>query len=318
MKKPKLLVSLIVEENTYQQDQAAAAREAGQRLGLDIQILYAENDSITQSQQLLDAIQSSSPDARPDAIVCHPVGTTLMQVARAAAARGIGWALLNREDDYIEDLRTDNKAPALSIAVNQEEIGRIQAHQMSALLPEGGVALYIVGPSSNPSFARRTAGMESVKPKNIQIITLRGKFTEQSGFDTVKSWLRLSTARTSMVALVAGQNDNMAMGARRAFAENFNGPELERWANLPYIGCDAGRTTGQEWVREGLLTASVALPPTAGVAVEMLARALETKTQPPNRKQLHSVSYPEIEKLVSPIKLLSEMSAGKNERLSHR
>jgi len=312
MKKLKILVSLMVEENSYQQDQAASATEAGQQLGLDVQILYASNDAITQSQQLLNVIQASSSDSRPDAIVCQPVGTTHMQVARAAAARGIGWALINREDDYIDDLRIENKAPAFSLTVNQEEIGRTQARQMATLLPDGGLVLYIVGPSSNPVFARRTAGMESAKPGNIQILTLRAKLTEQSGFDAVKSWLCLSTARTSMVALVAGQNDNMTMGARRAFAEGLKGAELDRWSSLPYIGCDAGNTTGKEWVRKGLLTASIVLPPTAGVAVEMLAQALATKAQPPNGRQLVSVSYPEMVRLVPAVKP-SEMGTGKSD-----
>ncbi len=98
------LISLIMEENAYQQDQAAAASEAARRLGVQVQILYADNDAITQSQQLLNVIQSSSADSRPDAIVCHPVGTTLKQVAREAMARGIAWALLNREDDYLAEL----------------------------------------------------------------------------------------------------------------------------------------------------------------------------------------------------------------------
>ncbi len=83
------LISLIMEENAYQQDQAAAASEAARRLGAQVRILYADNDAITQSQQLLNVIQSSSADSRPDAIVCHPVGTTLKQVAREAMARGM-------------------------------------------------------------------------------------------------------------------------------------------------------------------------------------------------------------------------------------
>jgi len=83
------LISLIMAENAYQQDQAAAASEAARRLGVHVQILYADNDAITQSQQLLNVIHSSSADSRPDAIVCHPVGTTLKQVAREAMARGM-------------------------------------------------------------------------------------------------------------------------------------------------------------------------------------------------------------------------------------
>ena len=67
MKKLNFLVSLTTNDNDYQIEQAAAAEEAARRLGADIQIVYADNDAITQSQQLLKIIQS--PGARPDAIV---------------------------------------------------------------------------------------------------------------------------------------------------------------------------------------------------------------------------------------------------------
>ena len=92
MKKLKFLVSLTTNDNDYQIEQAAAAEEAARRLGVDIQIIYAENDSITQSQQILNVIQSRS-DAHPDGIIFEPVGgTALPQVARAAVApASAGW-----------------------------------------------------------------------------------------------------------------------------------------------------------------------------------------------------------------------------------
>ncbi len=229
------LISLIMEENAYQQDQAAAASEAARRLGAQVQILYADNDAITQSQQLLNVIQSSSADSRPDAIVCHPVGTTLKQVAREAMARGTGWALLNREDDYLTELRNADM-PTFCVTVDQEEVGRIQGRQFGVLLPRGGLVLYILGPSMNPVFKQRAAGMESTKPSNIQVTTLRGNLTEQSGHDAVTAWLQLKTSRTTPVSLVAGQNDNMAIGARKAFEEILSGEERERWSTLPYTG----------------------------------------------------------------------------------
>ena len=40
-------------------EQAAAAQEAANRLGVELEIIYAENDAILQSQQLLKIIQSN-------------------------------------------------------------------------------------------------------------------------------------------------------------------------------------------------------------------------------------------------------------------
>src|SRR5579859_539096 len=98
MKKLKFLISLLMEENPYQRMQAIAGREVARSLGVDLQILFAKNDALIQSEQLLNAIHSSK-HSELDGIVCAPVRTTrtaLMQVARSAAAAGIGWAVLNR------------------------------------------------------------------------------------------------------------------------------------------------------------------------------------------------------------------------------
>ena len=89
MKKNRFLLSLTTRDNDYQIEQAVSAEDSARRLGVELQIIYADNDAITQSQQLLKIIQSSSPDSRPDAIVFEPAGSTgLPQVARAAVSAG--------------------------------------------------------------------------------------------------------------------------------------------------------------------------------------------------------------------------------------
>src|SRR3954451_12354996 len=127
-------------------EQATAAEEAAQRFGAELQILDAENDAIVQSQQLLKIIQSNT-EPRPDGIIFEPVGGTAMpQVARAAAAAGIGWVILNREVDYLVDLRRNFKVPLFTLTSDHEEIGRIQGRQIAALLPQAGSVLLIQGP----------------------------------------------------------------------------------------------------------------------------------------------------------------------------
>ena len=297
MKRLHFVVSLMTDKNAYQKDQALAAQAAGGRLGSHVKILFADGDAVMQSEQLLKIIQSSTEETRPDGIVCQPVGTTLERVAREAASRGIGWALLNREGDYITELRNQHRVPAFIMALDQEEIGRIQGRQFGALLPRGGTVMYITGPSTNAVFKQRHSGMQAMKPANIQVITLRGNLTSQSAYDAVNSWLRLHTSRAAKVDLVAGQNDEMAMGARQAFEETLTGEVQERWLSLPYTGCDASSGAGADWIRHGHLTASVYLPATAGMAVETLARAIQGKTLPPPRHQIAPVSRPSLEAL---------------------
>lgn len=73
MKKLKFLLSLTNNDNDYQLEQATAADEAAKRLGVQLNIVSADNDAINQSQQLLQVIQSHS-DSHPDGIIFEPVG----------------------------------------------------------------------------------------------------------------------------------------------------------------------------------------------------------------------------------------------------
>src|SRR5271169_7084435 len=116
MKKLRFLVSLTTNDNDYQIEQAQSAEQMGRKLGAEIQIVYADNDAITQSTQILKAIQADE-NLRPAAIVFEPVGgTALPQVARAAAAAGIGWAVLNRDANYIPELRRSSSAPFFGVS----------------------------------------------------------------------------------------------------------------------------------------------------------------------------------------------------------
>src|SRR5262250_683077 len=185
MKRLRFIVSLTNNDNDYQIEQAKSAEEAARRLGVDTQIIYSGNDSVTQSTQLLNAVQAA-PQLRPDAIIFEPVGSTaLPQVARAAAAAKVGWVVLNREANYISDLRRQYTVPIFCVSNDHTEIGRIQGRQFAALLPRGGSVLYVQGPSDNAAAKDRTAGMQSVVPPNIQLVMLKGQWTEESAMKCV-------------------------------------------------------------------------------------------------------------------------------------
>jgi ribose transport system substrate-binding protein len=293
----RILVSLTTNDNDYQIEQAQSAELAAKESGATAEIIYADNDAINQSTQILRAIQGA-PEDRPNAIVFEPVGgTALPQVARAAAAAGIGWAVLNRDANYIEELRKTSNAPIFAISSDHVEIGRIQGRQFAALLPRGGTVLYIQGPSENSAAKERTLGMQEAKPANVQIIALRGQWTEESARRSVQSWLKLTTSQRATIDLVAAQDDAMAMGARKAFEEVPNEMERERWLKIPFTGCDGLPKTGQSWIRSGLLTASVFVPPNAGQAIGMIAQAIQSKKWPPERVLTVPNSIPPLEAL---------------------
>jgi ABC-type sugar transport system substrate-binding protein len=292
MAKIRILVSLTTNDNDYQIEQAQSAEQAASKLGVSAEIVYANNDAINQSTQILRAIQAS-PEDRPSAIVFEPVGgTALPQVARAAAAADIGWAVLNRDANYIEDLRKTATAAIFAISSDHVEIGRIQGRQFAALLPRGGTVLYIQGPSENSAAKDRTVGLQETKPANIQVIALRGQWTEESSLRAVRSWLKLTTSQKAAVDLIGAQDDSMAIGARKAFEELPNEADRERWLKLPFTGCDGLPKTGQAWVRSGLLAATIFVPPNAGQAVEMFVQAIQQKKGPPERVLTVPTSIP--------------------------
>jgi ribose transport system substrate-binding protein len=298
MKKLRLLVSLMTRENDYQLEQAASAQLAGASLGCDIQVIFADNDAITQGTQILKIVQAD-PAMRPHAIICEPVGgPCLPQVARAAVQAGIPWVLLNREADYLPELRRSApKLPIFSIGADQKEVGRIQGLQLAALVRNGGGILHIQGPSENIAAKDRTTGMQMTLPPTVPVVTLRGQWTEDSAQRSVESWLRLNTSQKMTISAVGAQNDAMAMGARKAFTGMDNLSDRDRWLRLPYVGCDGVPKTGQTWVRTGSLTATVVIPPTAGRALAIVHQALQTGVKPPERSFTTPESFPPIEQL---------------------
>lgn len=296
-KKLRFLVSLPTSDNDYQIEQAQSAEGSAGKCGVELKVIYADNDAITQSTQLLKAIQAEERD-RPNAIVFEPAGgTALPQVARAAAAAGIGWAVLNRDASYVSELRKSSSAPVFVVTSDHLEIGRIQGRQISALMPHGGGVLCIQGPAENSAARDRTAGMQETKPANAHLTLLRAQWTEQSAQKAVRSWLKLSTSRKAAIDLVAGQDDSMALGARKAFEELPDEAERERWLSLPFLGCDGLPKTGQAWMKSGLLTATIFIPANAGQAIEMLADALKQGKQPPERVLTVPVSIPTLDEL---------------------
>ena len=293
MKCQNVVVALTTKDNDYQAEQSASAVEAAFRLGVKIDVIYANNNAVDQCQQLLKIIQDRAQ--RPDAILVEPVGTPMHQVAKAAVAAGIGWGIMNREADYIPELRRGAAVPVFAVSPDQEEVGRIQGKQLAAIAPAGNI-LYIEGPSASSASTLRTKGILSTKPGRVEMKVLKGDWSQRAAHQAVKSWLSLSTSSQLEIKAVVCQNDAMAMGAREAFASL---PEAarERWMSIPYMGCDGVTKTGQEWVRSGKLRATVVIPPMAGLALEMLVKAVSSGSVPPERTLSAPQSFPTLAEL---------------------
>jgi len=283
-----VVVALTNRENDYQAEQSASAAEVAARMGVKLNVIYAENNAVDQCQQLIKIIQDK--DHRPDAILVEPVGTPMYQVAKAAVAAGIGWGILNREADYIPELRKAASVAVFAVSPDQEEVGRIQGKQVAAFTTEGNI-LYIEGPSTSSAASLRTQGMLATKPQKVEMKVLRGDWSERGAHQAIKSWLSLSTSSQLKIQAVVCQNDAMAMGAREAF-DSLPEAARQQWLNTPFMGCDGVTRTGQEWVRSGYLRTTVVIPPMAGLALEMLVKSASTGSLPAERTLCAPRSFP--------------------------
>jgi ribose transport system substrate-binding protein len=298
MGKPRFLLSLITRENDYQREQANAAEEVARSLGVELQIVYAENDAITQSQQLLEVIQSPKVGEFAAVIVEPAGGTSMTQVARAAIKANLAWVVLNREIDGIGELRRLGKVPVFSVSSDHEEIGKLQGRQVGALLPKGGLVLYLQGPSASQVAQRRAQGMADTKPHNISLKVLKcPNWTEAGGHSAVSSWLKVTVAQKERIDLVAGQNDLIAMGARKALKESVGSGAGLGFSGLRFIGIDGLPKTGQAWTRAGTLAATVIVPPNTSPALRMLVKATNEKWIPPEQTLVAPLSFPELNTL---------------------
>src|SRR5262249_62270122 len=115
MKQLSVVVSL-PGTNNYLEEQATAAQATATRLGMNLQIINARSNPVTQSQQLLEIVQSPA-DARPEAIIVEPTNATgLPRVAEAAGAPRKGGGISNARVDYTEHLPRAAQAPAAHVS----------------------------------------------------------------------------------------------------------------------------------------------------------------------------------------------------------
>lgn len=290
----KLVASFLTKDNEFQLLQADDAARAAARAGIEIEVVFADNNPVEQIQQLFRFVHAPA-EARPRAIVVETVsGEGLERVARNAVQAGIGWVLLNRNVAYLRELRSRfPQLPIATVTTDQVEIGRLQGRQFRTLLPAGGSVLYVQGPSDTSVARERLEGMqEVVAGADLRVAVVEGRWTEESGAKAIQGWLRLKTFETTPIDVVGCQNDAMAMGARRVLHAHAAQPPRP-WTKVPFTGVDGVPEVGQRLVQEGKLAATIVTPSNGGPAVDLVAAWLKTGAQPPAELVLHPVPFPE-------------------------
>jgi ABC-type sugar transport system substrate-binding protein len=285
---------LINTKSLFQGQQKAVAMNAAQKLDVVLDVAFAEGDPAKQQQQMFAYIRQSPP---PAAVIVEPVQDAGMRfVAQEALRKGIVWVLINRQAPWLAEVARELGGVGVCVAADQEGIGRLQGEQMRALLPGRGTVLYTTGPINSTSAQVRLEGMEAARGASISIVRLAGSWTEQSGREAVGAWIETTQGRV-LFDVIAAQNDDMAVGGRKAaaeMAERFGTPALK---DVPAIGVDGMIEYGMRLVDEKTLAATVVMPPTTGLAIEQVSAWVRSSTRPPPVTVVPVTSYPPVSEL---------------------
>ena len=282
-------------DNDYQQLLHDDCLATASKHALAVKVFYAEGDANRQVQQLREALREPAA-TRPMAVMVSPVReSTLMPTVDEAVRRRVGWIVLSQWSEYLSAQRGQFDAlPAFCVMPDPEEIGRVQALQFKALLPNGGELVYIRGPLGAFSAERRLAGMRKELPgSSLQPVIFTGDWSSEGGERAMGSWLRAFGASELPLCVIGAQNDRMAMGARKALLEAIrqNGSA----GRFAVTGCDGSPSYGQRLVGEGKLTATVVIPSVSGRAVIELASIVDGGPAPPLAITVSVSSYPNID-----------------------
>lgn len=296
----KLKFALSIPSDTmYVRAQTTAAQAAADRLGVDLEVINAGMDAVVQGQQLLDLVLSKT-SPRPAGILVEPVSAAgLPRVAEAAVAAGVGWVVSNAHVEYLDTLRRKSTVPVFQISQDHLEVGRIQGRQIGAILPGGGSVLYLRGPAMSWWAIKRLEGLETTKPRNVEVKPLKiiGSSSENAQ-TAVSSWLSLTNPKPESVQLIVSQNADFIAGARKAFETNAKAADRVKWLAIPRAGVGVADRS-RPLVDQGMLCAAVVTSLTMDRAVEMLARALADRSQPPEHTFVEAYSYPRVEQLAA-------------------
>ena len=213
-----LALFLVNDTNDFQIAVRDEVKAAASTLGYEVEPFIAEGDAITQIRQIYACIRRP-PEERPKALLVIPVrDATLEQMVRDAIAAGMGCVILNRHPTYMDALRREFPSVALAtVGSDQTEAGRLQARQARALLPKGGLTLYVMGPSLSSATQDRLGGFaDELKGSGIDIAQVHGDWSAALAEKAVLRWLRLVLQSELKLNLVVCQNDEMAVGASKA------------------------------------------------------------------------------------------------------
>ena len=191
--------------------------------------------------------------------------------------------------------KTNSQKYTAFISADNYEMGRVMGRYIASQLHGKGHVLEVMGlKGSSPAIERHNGFTDALKDyPGIEIVdTLQGDWTEESAYNAMKQWLERGERNAEGIDYVFGQNDRMAMGARRAMQEVTTPLALWRGAGgeaSRFCGIDGlpGEDGGIRLVRDSILDASYIYPTHGDKIIERAIDILEGK---PYEKETHLMS----------------------------
>ena len=280
------------EVNHFQLLQEDTALAEGRRLGLEVEVAFAPG-----FDQLRVLKRRTGDSALPpvDAVATEPANASTLDLVLRELSGKVGLVILSAWGPSIEAAAPAWGAglPFGTVGTDHTRVGQIQGRQVRAFLPSGGRVLCITGPLRSAAAQERLAGLKAQIGTGIQVEeTSAGQWTESDGIIAFNDWYRVARARDPVVGVVAGGNDELGLGARRA-CEALAVPEhREALLRAQFLGVDACPTFGQKLVADKQLAASVLTPANTGLALGHLHRFWAQGTKVPLRSFTEARPWP--------------------------
>ncbi len=273
----------------YQLLQEKDALAEGRAAGYEVDVAWAT------SFDQYGAVRKRRAASAVDAVVAEPASVATAGLILKNLQGRTGLILLNAWDPTFEPYLAQwgGGFPAGTISQPQPQIGQIQGRQLSAAMPNGANVLVVTGPSHSSAVRERLEGLRSTIRPDIRLHTTEaGQWSETDGILAFNSWYGVFKSRREEIHAIAGQSDDLAVGAGKGGSAVPNPEHARMFGRARLFGVGACPGYGKEMVDAGRLSASVAVRPNAGMAVALLRRFWSDGQLPPIQSTSAAAAYP--------------------------
>jgi ABC-type sugar transport system substrate-binding protein len=230
-----------------------------------------------------------------DAVITEPANASTMGLMLKELKGKTGCVLLNVWDSVVEG-HVDgwgSEVPIGVVSTPHATIGEIQGRQVSAVVPPDGAVLVVTGPSRSSAAPERLAGLRStIRPDITVADTEAGQWTEADGILAFNAWYGVFKTRHEEIHAIAGQSDDVAVGARQASLAVPDAAHAAMFAKAKLFGAGGCPGFGKDRVDDGTLDATIAIPPNTGMAITLLKRYWAGEGPFPRRSFTEVRPYP--------------------------